>query len=324
MNNIQTFHIQSHDFDEISASLPRWNQTYHQLSAGAFFGDVDYVQVNGMEIFEMHWEQVIHYQGLTPPGTIAFGLPKSLAGESRYLNRMISDNELLIQHCGSEGDLIGSRNFIIQVLTVSDQRFFDKVNQLTGLDKRQQICSLNRIPLPALTAENLRVQFQALIQKPININSISSYSPVFVNILAENLLNTIANIVIPENIEQTTLRLKRQRQLVKKAEDYVLNYRAAPPRLDALCTNIGTSERSLRGAFNACTGISVGAYLKTFRLNQVRRELKSRSLDSIRVQDVAFTWGFSHLGQFAADYRQLFGESPSETLRHGNKFQLAV
>jgi AraC family ethanolamine operon transcriptional activator len=324
MNNIQTFHIHSHDFDEISASLPLWDQTYHQLSAGAFFGDVDYIQVNGMEIFEMHWEQVIHYQGLTPPGTIAFGLPISLAGESRYLNRVIRDNELLIQHCGSEGDLIGSPNFIIHVLTVSEQRFFDKVHQLTGLDKSQQIRSLNRIPLHPITAESLRVQFLALIRNTINIKSVTSNSPAFVNIFAENLLNAIANIVIPDTVEQTTLRLKRQRQLVKKAEDYVMSYRAAPPRLDALCANIGTSERSLRGAFNACTGISVGAYLKTFRLNQVRRDLKSRSPDSIRVQDVAFNWGFSHLGQFAADYRQLFGESPSETLRHGNKFRLVV
>jgi len=30
---------------------------------------------------------------------------------------------------------------------------------------------------------------------------------------------------------------------------------------------------------------------------------------------VANAWGFWHMGQFARDYRRLFGELPSDTLR---------
>lgn len=30
---------------------------------------------------------------------------------------------------------------------------------------------------------------------------------------------------------------------------------------------------------------------------------------------VAYRWGFNHLSRFAADYRRLFGEVPSQTLR---------
>lgn len=323
MNNIQTFHFQSHDFDEISASLSRWDQTYHQLSAGAFFGDVEYVQLNGMEIFELHWEQIIHYQGLTPPGTIGFGLPKNCAGESRYLNRPINNNELLIQHCGTEGDLIGSRNFMIQVLTISEQRFFDKVASITALDNQQQLRRISRIPLTPVIAATLRSKFHELIQHTFQLNSAANNQLAFVTALSEELLHLVANIVISGNLEHTTIRLERQRQLIKKAEEYVWSYPTVPPRIETLSANIGTSERSLRDAFRACTGMSAGAYLKTFRLNQVRSELKSRSTTNKRVQDVAFEWGFSHMGQFAADYKLLFGEPPSETLRHSNKFPLA-
>ena len=35
------------------------------------------------------------------------------------------------------------------------------------------------------------------------------------------------------------------------------------------------------------------------------------------VAEVASRWGFWHMGQLAADYRQLFGELPSETLIAG-------
>ncbi|NOR23809.1 MAG: helix-turn-helix domain-containing protein [Desulforhopalus sp.] len=35
----------------------------------------------------------------------------------------------------------------------------------------------------------------------------------------------------------------------------------------------------------------------------------------MKVIDVSNVWGFWHMGQFAADYRNLFGELPSETLQ---------
>jgi AraC family ethanolamine operon transcriptional activator len=34
----------------------------------------------------------------------------------------------------------------------------------------------------------------------------------------------------------------------------------------------------------------------------------------VTIQDIASHWGFWHLSQFAQDYRQLFGELPSDTL----------
>ena len=33
------------------------------------------------------------------------------------------------------------------------------------------------------------------------------------------------------------------------------------------------------------------------------------------VKDIAAHWGFVDLGRFAVDYKHLFGESPSETLK---------
>lgn len=56
------------------------------------------------------------------------------------------------------------------------------------------------------------------------------------------------------------------------------------------------------------------AFLKTCRLNAVRRALKAADSRTETVAAVAVCWGFTHPGEFAADYRRLFGELPSETL----------
>ena len=55
-------------------------------------------------------------------------------------------------------------------------------------------------------------------------------------------------------------------------------------------------------------------YLRARRLNGVRKILRSHGPGEVRIYEVANEWGFWHMGQFAADYRKLFGERPSETL----------
>ena len=54
--------------------------------------------------------------------------------------------------------------------------------------------------------------------------------------------------------------------------------------------------------------------LRSRRLCQVHRALLDAPVGA-HVAEIAESFGFRHLGQFAADYRELFGERPSETIR---------
>ena len=57
-------------------------------------------------------------------------------------------------------------------------------------------------------------------------------------------------------------------------------------------------------------------YLKARRLDATYRELLGAEADSTTVTEVALRYGFNHLGKFAIEYKQAFGESPSVTLNH--------
>lgn len=60
-------------------------------------------------------------------------------------------------------------------------------------------------------------------------------------------------------------------------------------------------------------------YMKAHRLNSVHKDLGRDDPSLRKISDVANKWGFWHLGQFARDYRNWFGELPSDTYRrkHG-------
>lgn len=82
----------------------------------------------------------------------------------------------------------------------------------------------------------------------------------------------------------------------------------------AVCAEFDVSERTLRYAFRDRFGTSPQAHFRALRLNAIRREIVAAD-GAIRVQHLARRWGFVHLGKFAADYRNLFGELPSATAR---------
>jgi transcriptional regulator GlxA family with amidase domain len=77
----------------------------------------------------------------------------------------------------------------------------------------------------------------------------------------------------------------------------------------------GVSVRVLQESFRQHVGMSPLAYLRRLRLDGAHTELSRADPWDLSVTDVAYRWGFTHLGRFAGAYRSRYGESPSQTLR---------
>jgi AraC family ethanolamine operon transcriptional activator len=113
--------------------------------------------------------------------------------------------------------------------------------------------------------------------------------------------------------DRTACWSSNREQLVRRADDYMRACRGEPLSLLDLCRELRVSERTLHYAFHEVRGLSPMAYFRAFRLNAVRQELKTAP-DTATVHEIARRWGFWHTGEFAAVYRELFGELPSQTL----------
>lgn len=80
-----------------------------------------------------------------------------------------------------------------------------------------------------------------------------------------------------------------------------------------LAARVGISVRALQAGFRDVVGMTPTAYVRGLRLDRVHYELLRGTQRS--VTEVAMDWGFYHPGRFAQQYRDRFGNLPSETAR---------
>ena len=81
-----------------------------------------------------------------------------------------------------------------------------------------------------------------------------------------------------------------------------------------LATELDLSVRALQAGFKRELGTAPMAYLRLVRLRRAHAALRDANPAETTVQAVAMGLGLLHQGRFAVNYREAFGESPSETL----------
>jgi transcriptional regulator GlxA family with amidase domain len=103
---------------------------------------------------------------------------------------------------------------------------------------------------------------------------------------------------------------------VKRVIEYMNAELGSPLGIADIVAVSGVAGRTLFKHFKDAYGASPMQYLRSIRFGKVREALLcATQADSISA--IAFRWGFTHLGRFSVEYRQLYGESPSQTLTRG-------
>jgi AraC-like DNA-binding protein len=98
------------------------------------------------------------------------------------------------------------------------------------------------------------------------------------------------------------------------ALDWLRGHLSEPVNLDLLASIAGVRPRTLESHFKTFLGTTPLGWLRRTRFANARRELESGRTD-VTVTRIALANGFGNLGRFAVEYRVIFGEAPSATLR---------
>lgn len=105
----------------------------------------------------------------------------------------------------------------------------------------------------------------------------------------------------------------RREFLLGRAEAFLLRHLTTRFCSRDLCAAVNLSERAVQKLFHEEYGLTPRRWHQLHRMQRARADLLHG--DSRDITQVASAWGFSELGRFSVQYRELFGERPSETLR---------
>lgn len=127
--------------------------------------------------------------------------------------------------------------------------------------------------------------------------------------LFEQFAHLQAGCLLPPVQESLAMdrRLVRAIEKIEQNPDWLFN-------LQELAIHSSASERNLYYLMKHHTGMTPYRFYQRNRLIRVRRRLVDCRGNEPHISRYAVDEGFSHLGRFAALYREHFGELPSETV----------
>lgn len=126
--------------------------------------------------------------------------------------------------------------------------------------------------------------------------------------MADAFFDALAYLVVEWLDHETPLCLPTTRDpLVAAAMDYTSEH-LADATLHDLCATVGTSERTLRRAFVAATGMSWRQYLQESRLMKAMALLAE---DDQSVLSIALAVGFDSVSAFTRAFGRYAGETPT-------------
>lgn len=120
----------------------------------------------------------------------------------------------------------------------------------------------------------------------------------------------------PVTVDQTVRRRGwSPEEIVRDVDAYLASTGAWRLPMLTVCRGVGVSERKLETSFREAYGITPQAFMRHRALQAAHTSLAAADPVSAHVSVVAKRYGFRHLGRFARYHLEVFGETPSETLR---------
>ena len=295
MTQATALRVQAFTTGDVAAqcsATPGWVQHYQQMSPGHFAGQIRYLDLQGVQVYEECMNTRVEQHFNAPPGALAFCFDGS-------------DNALYLLNGESRNTWITPENYR-EVAVVFGPQFV----QRHGLD----VAKLEGLFMAPLTGQQ-NALFTRWLSGTLT-RLATPHDPIGRDALTQQLLDDCLFILDNACVGLDHSALQRRseaRRLMVRIGEWAADAPDESVNVLELAQIAGVPLRQLQHDFKTYTGMSPAQWLRLRRLNGARRELLSSAQTT--VAEVAMNWSFWHLGRFSNSYRALFKELPSETLR---------
>jgi AraC family transcriptional regulator, ethanolamine operon transcriptional activator len=299
------------DSDELASSFATWGMELTQLGRESAAG---WTASGGLKNLNV-WTTVLtgRYRVRTglPRQSVLLQLDLASSGSRRLGKNTLAGDDILVGFAGAEIDGVVTEHHHGMSFVIPQEL----VNE--ALELRAQDADIKAIrPGSAYVLANCAPKVAALRRLASDVlggGEQEAATPDRSDVILNSLLDALLEPW--ERATAATFRLPHSQCLpvVRRVEEFMRHRLGEQIMLHDLCRAGRASQRTVEYAFSSVYGVGPKQYLKLLRLNEVRRTLKAKAVSSMSVADTARSFGFSHMGHFFGDYRNLFGETPNQT-----------
>ena len=313
------------DVNQQAESLIQWEQRYNQHSSGTFSGYLDELKLGGIHFFEEFTNRTLQQQCCVKHDNLWLGF--SLQPQRPKINNSeIIGGQLMTRPSGIEFELITPPDFHIYGLVINknslseemiggDNDLWQNQSHTMQASRPNHYVSYELAKLISLLLNNNNSPMGSdSIFGDENPARLSRLTPLITSKVADLLTQTEYGFNEVKVTQQTTQRV------ISDITHYIKETNSYPLTITELCQITNVSRRALQYCFEQGFGMSPIQYIRDCRLNEIRRLLLNAD-NELGIADLALDFGFFHIGTFNAQYKYLFGETPSQTIKRSVTYQ---
>jgi AraC family transcriptional regulator, ethanolamine operon transcriptional activator len=296
------------DIDAQAAQLRGYGQHYVQLSRGRFEGR--FASFFLREQLSLHFEQVnrvLAQSGRSPAGRYTACFLTADSPACRIDGVTFTVDDVALWPPGHDWDAVTHPGMQICVVDL----------------EARMLCESGRLHTPAHVIRDPQAARRLREFVDDGLAQLRAHGEALCHDAAtRTFASTLANMLPApqalgdrEHHWDTQIRARRCLRTFRQIRELIHEGLADGIDVADLSTQTGRSRRSIEYLFAALLETSPADYIRSLRLNGIRRALLCEDTSDRSVGDIAAQWGIWHWSRFAADYRKMFGELPSQTRR---------
>jgi AraC family ethanolamine operon transcriptional activator len=303
------------DFHLHGASAPEWNQRYMQMSRGEMRSSLAEVTAGTLHVFRKWMSERVVQQGCLPRGKICFAvLHRDVVETPRMQGREVRMDSLFVLRGDEAFSLQRPKGTELLAITFEADEFLRLMEERPLSPAARALLSRSLLDGPMQTLQRLRRDLLGAFQHSGAPGKTRADLPS-TTVTSEIVFESICDVLETANTPRQSVGSASASYLVAQCHHIAACSADAPPSIEALCLRLRTSRRTLQNSFRQVADTTPVHYIRCLRLEAVRRQLLSARPNELNITQAAMSCGFTHLSHFSEQYKALFGELPSETLR---------
>lgn len=293
------------DANDWCESALDWELDLQQLDRGPLNASMQLAAVDGLAVQRVSLDRRFHQSGKSPAGTITVAFPDD-PGMVQWFGAPCLHNGLQNFSLAKGFDSVNETVFTAHTVSIPAEALLSEGKAL-GCDIEAHHFSAG--PEQFQIAQTDFGRFRALVSMVRRyLHGQPATAEATTHLVAD--IRTLLAMSLADASGLSSLEGRATRQTAVDRAVELIRATEGMATLAEVCQHAAISARSLSRGFSERFGVATKQYMVAVRLEAVRRRLQETDAN---VTEAACASGFWHLGRFSSDYRDMFGELPSET-----------